>query len=518
MTGHSRVETAGSSDAAVARQVADAQPRRRVLLTGQISATDMTALGSGCAYRCVLCDATGEIDLLFLGRSRVAGLEVGARCEIAGTARCDGGRFVVWNPLYRLMPPEGRVTSEGCRRDRLPSEDDDVNLDEVSSSRTASCAGGGRSAAPAATDRGTNHGRLRLYLGAAAGVGKTIAMLEEARRLRELGTDVVVGCVESHGRAETAARMANLEVVPRRLVERRGAGFEELDLEAIIARRPVVALVDELAHTNVPEQGRHEKRWQDVLDLLEAGIDVVSTVNIQHLESLADGIELLTGVRVSERVPDWVVRRADRIELVDTSPEQLRHRMLNGGVYPPEEAPQALSAFFRVGNLTALRELAQRFLSRAPEEELLGFLQRQVGARSGETGEQVMVGVGGPGTEAIVRRAWRLAAAVKAELHAVHVVNPSAVGRSRREDLAQLRGLVSAVGASWHEVRSDDIASALVGFARQQEITQIMLGSSQRGRWQEITGGGSTVRRVTILANSTDLDVHIIARRELPVE
>jgi two-component system sensor histidine kinase KdpD len=196
-------------------------------------------------------------------------------------------------------------------------------------------------------------GQFRIYLGAAGGVGKTIAMLDEGHRRRDRGADVVVGIVESHGRPVTEARLADLEIVPRRVVEHRGAMFEEMDLDAVLSRQPKVVLVDELAHTNVPGSGRHEKRCKDVLELLDAGIDVITTLNVQHLENIADAVERITDAQVRERVPDWIVRKADQIELVDSSPEQLRRRMLHGNIYPTEKIPQALTNFFRADNLTA---------------------------------------------------------------------------------------------------------------------------------------------------------------------
>jgi two-component system sensor histidine kinase KdpD len=204
-------------------------------------------------------------------------------------------------------------------------------------------------------------GHFRIYLGAAAGVGKTYAMLCEGHRRQERGADVVIGFVECHGRRLTEELIEGLEVVPRKTVEYRGSRLEEMDLDAVVRRQPKIALIDELAHTNVPGSGPHEKRWQDVMDILGAGIDVITTVNIQHLESIADGVEHMTGVKVRERVPDWVVRKADQIELVDSSPEQLRRRMLHGNIYPKERVPQALTHFFRTNNLIALRELALRF-------------------------------------------------------------------------------------------------------------------------------------------------------------
>jgi two-component system sensor histidine kinase KdpD len=347
-----------------------------------------------------------------------------------------------------------------------------------------------------------------------AGVGKTYAMLSEAMRRKQRGTDVVIGFVESHGRLHTQEMTQGLEVMPRRSVEYRGTRFEEMDLPAVLARHPRVALVDELAHTNVPESGRNEKRWQDVLELLDAGIDVITTVNIQHLESIADAVEQITGVRIRERVPDWVLRKADQIELVDSSPEQLRRRMLHGNIYPPEKVPQALDNFFRHDNLIALRELALRFLADETEEELLEHLQRRQTEVLWETSERIMVAVTrAPGTDVIVRRAARMASRIKADLHALHVVTDEASGRADKQ-LLTLRQVASDVGADWTEVQADDPAKAIIDYARRKQITQIVLGSSARGRWQEILGGGSIVRKVCQLASPAGIDVHIIARRD----
>ena len=358
-------------------------------------------------------------------------------------------------------------------------------------------------------------GHFRIYLGATAGVGKTYAMLNEAHRRTSRGTDVVIGFVECHGRAHTEESIGDLEVLPRKVVEYRGATFEEMDLDAVLRRHPKVALVDELAHTNVPGSGRHEKRWQDVFELLEAGIDVITTVNIQHLESIADAVERMTGTKVRERVPDWVVRKADQIELVDSSPESLRRRMLHGNIYPQEKVPQALTHFFRTDNLIALRELALRFLADETEEELLEHLQRHQSTVLWETTERIMVGVtGAAGTDAIIRRAARMAARIKADLHVVHVMSADRPVDQAR--VATLRQVALDVGAEWHEMQADDAGSTLMDFARRHQITQIVLGSSQRSRWQELRGGGSIVRKVQRLAGSEDIDVHIIARRLMP--
>ena len=359
-------------------------------------------------------------------------------------------------------------------------------------------------------------GRFRVYLGAAPGVGKTFAMLNEGLRRQERGRDVVVGFVECHGRARTEELVEGIEVVPPLEVEYRGSTFTEMDLEAVLRRRPEVALVDELAHTNVPGSGPHEKRWQDVIELLNADIDVITTVNIQHLESIADAVERIIEVPVRERVPDWLLRKANQIELVDSSPEQLRRRMVHGNIYPAERVPQALAHYFRTDNLTALRELTLRFLADETEDQLLAYLRTQTKGAVWETNERILVGITtAPGTDGIVRRASRMAARIKADLQVLHVMGHSEPNGFPNDRLITLRQLAEDVGAEWHETRSDDPAQALVEYARQGHVTQIVVGSSGRSRWQELTGGGSVVRKLARLAADASIDVHIIARRDV---
>jgi two-component system, OmpR family, sensor histidine kinase KdpD len=361
-------------------------------------------------------------------------------------------------------------------------------------------------------------GHFRVYLGAAAGVGKTYAMLNEGHRRKQRGTDVVVGFVECHGRQLTEEMIGDLEVVPRKAVEYRGSRLEEMDLDAVLARHPKVALIDELAHTNVPGSGKDEKRWQDVLEILAAGIDVITTVNIQHLESIADEVEHMTGARVRERVPDWVVRKADQIELVDSSPEQLRRRMLHGNIYPKVKVSQALANFFRTDNLIALRELALRFLADETDEELLEHLRRhESGNGVWETCERVMVAVTpAPGTDVLLRRAARMASRLKGELDVVHVAGSDATRPADRPAIEKLRQLAADVGARWHEIEGDDPVRAIARFAQEHQITQIVIGSSQRSRWQQLTGGGSNVTRVIKEAAPLGIDVHVIAAHETP--
>ena len=356
-------------------------------------------------------------------------------------------------------------------------------------------------------------GRFRVYLGAAAGVGKTCAMLDEGWRRFQRGADVVVGFVETHKRTYTLQQIRDLPVVPRKQVEYRDAVWEEMDLDAVLERHPEVVLIDELAHTNVPGSGRHEKRWEDVLEILDAGIAVITTVNVQHLESLADAVERITGVAVRERVPDWVVRRADQIELIDSSADQLRRRMLHGNIYPKEKVPAALSGFFQPQNLVALRELSLRFVADETEEELLEYLRsRGAAGEVWDTTERILVAVtGAPGNAAVIRRAARIAARTKADLIALHVVSGDAEARSA--STAELEELVKAVGGRWETLESDNVAKAIFAFATDQQITQIVLGTSRLTRWQSMTRG-SVIQQVLRMASENDIDVHVIARRD----
>ena len=357
-------------------------------------------------------------------------------------------------------------------------------------------------------------GHLRVYLGAAAGAGKTIAMLDEGQRRRALGADVVIAVIEDHDRPLTQAHAAGLEIVPRRASVYHGARFEEMDLDGVLRRNPGVALADELAHTNVPGAGRNAKRWQDVLDLLDVGIDVIATVNIQHLESVADTVEQIAQVRVRERVPDWVVRRADQIEFVDASPGQLRHRLMQGEIYPAGQVSQALTHFFHADNLTALRELALRFLADEPAEDFARYLAH-LRAHARSDAERMLVGVAlAPGAEAMVRRAARMAARIEAELEVAHVASQDAGLRGRDDGLARLRQVAADVGAVWHDLQGDNLARALVEYAKNEQVTHIVVGSSQRSRWQELIGGGSIAGRVSRLAAHAGIDVHIMALRE----
>ncbi|MFB7560849.1 sensor histidine kinase [Streptomyces brevispora] len=357
-------------------------------------------------------------------------------------------------------------------------------------------------------------GKLRIYLGAAPGVGKTYAMLSEAHRRVERGTDCVVGFVEHHDRPRTEVMLHGLEQTRRREIEYRSAVFTEMDVDAVLERAPAVALVDELAHTNVPGS-RNAKRWQDVEELLQAGIDVVSTVNIQHLESLGDVVESITGVRQRETVPDEVVRRADQLELVDMSPQALRRRMAHGNIYKPDRIDASLSNYFRPGNLTALRELALLWVADRVDEYLQQYRGEHNIRTTWQARERIVVGLtGGPEGRTLIRRASRMAAKGSgSEILAVYIARSDGLTSASPKELTVQRTLVEDLGGTFHHVIGDDIPSALLEFARGVNATQIVLGSSRRKAWQYIYGPGVGV---TVARESgTDLDVHIVTHDEV---
>ncbi|GGV48737.1 sensor histidine kinase [Kitasatospora herbaricolor] len=355
----------------------------------------------------------------------------------------------------------------------------------------------------------TRRGRLRVYLGSAPGVGKTYRMLDEARRRQERGADVVVGYIECHGRRHTENMLQGLDVVPRLTRTYRDTEFTEMDTDAILARKPSVALVDELAHTNIPG-GRNAKRWQDVEELLAAGIDVVTTVNIQHLESLNDVVQKITGIPQRETVPDEVVRRADQIELVDMAPQALRRRMAHGNVYKAEKVDAALSHYFRVGNLTALRELALLWVAGRVDEGLRDYRASHNIDRVWETRERVVVALtGGPEGETLIRRAARIAdRTAGGDLLAVHITRSDGLAGASPGNLAEQRQLVESLGGSYHVVVGDDIPDSLLTFARAHDATQLVLGTSRRGRISRfLTGPGIGE---TTVDGSEDIDVHMV--------
>ncbi|GAA1400679.1 DUF4118 domain-containing protein [Pseudonocardia kongjuensis] len=357
-----------------------------------------------------------------------------------------------------------------------------------------------------------NRGELRIHLGAAPGVGKTFAMLAEAHRRRDRGTDVVVGVVETHGRERTAALLEGLEVLPRRRVEHAGTVLAELDLDAVLARRPQVVLVDELAHTNAPGS-RHAKRWQDVEILLDAGIDVLSTVNVQHLEPLGDVVHTITGARQRETVPDEVVRRAGQLELVDITPEALRRRLAHGNVYPAAQVDAALAHYFRLPNLIALRELALRWVADEVDVALRRHRAAEKVTDVWETRERVVVALtGGPESETVLRRAARIAKrAGPADLHAVHVLRGDGLAPATPASVDRLRTLAADVGATFHTAvgdgGADSVLRALLDFVRGVNATQLVLGTSRRTRLARLFDPGIAAR---VVQESGPIDVHMV--------
>lgn len=359
-----------------------------------------------------------------------------------------------------------------------------------------------------------SRGRLKVFLGAAAGVGKTVAMLRAARLAVAEGRDVVVGVVETHGRAETAAEIGDLEVLPRRAPSRPGA-LPDLDLDAVLARRPAVVVVDELAHTVAPG-GRHAKRWQEVVELVDAGVEVWTAMNIQHLESHNDVVERLTGVRVGETVPDHVLDAADEIEVIDVTPEDLRARLEAGRIYRPEQARRALGGFFRRGNLLALRQLALRHAASRVGEQVDDFRDRELMAKVWAAAERLLVAVGpSPLSARLVRVASRMARALDVPWHAV-TVEPLSGGRAdaRARALAHLR-LAEQLGAETASLTAAGVAEALVGYARQINATLIVLGAPARRTWRERLRE-SPLDGVIRLA--TDVEIHVVPTDAGPAE
>jgi two-component system sensor histidine kinase KdpD len=347
-----------------------------------------------------------------------------------------------------------------------------------------------------------------VYLGAAPGVGKTYAMLEEGHRLRATGRDVVIAFVELHARADTELMIGDLETIPRKRVEYRGATLEEMDLDAVLRRAPEVALVDELAHTNVPGSA-NPKRWQDAETLLAAGIDVLSTLNIHHLESLNDVVHEITDIAQQETIPDAVVRRADEIELVDLTQEGIRERMASGKIYPAERIDAALGNYFRPGNLGALRELALSWTADRVDEAVTRYRSVHGIEQSWETKERVVVAIAGAtGGDDIIRRSARLAMRSRADLLGVFVRPSDDLTAETSTALAGQVDLLQSLGGRYHEVVGDDVATSLIDFAKAENATQLVLGASRRSRWQELMFGSPVAR---VVRKAGDIDVHVIS-------
>ncbi|MFZ1163571.1 MAG: sensor histidine kinase KdpD [Mycobacterium sp.] len=354
-------------------------------------------------------------------------------------------------------------------------------------------------------------GDLRIYLGAAPGVGKTCAMLGEAHRRLERGTDVVAAVVETHGRKKVGELVKGIEAIPPHYISYRGSMFPELDIEAVLRRKPEVALVDEYAHSNIPGSV-NGKRWQDIETLLDAGITVISTLNIQHLESLNDVVAQITGIEQRETVPDEVVRKAAQIELVDITPEALRRRLAHGNVYPSERIDAALSNYFRQGNLTALREIALLWLADQVDSALAKYRADKKITDTWEARERVVVAVtGGPESETLVRRASRIASKSSAQLMVVHVVRGDGLSAVSPREMGKVRELAASIGATVHIVVGEEVSCALLDFARETNATQLVLGSSRRSRWASIFSEGIGAATIN---NSGKIDVHMVSHEQ----
>lgn len=355
-------------------------------------------------------------------------------------------------------------------------------------------------------------GQLKIFLGMAAGVGKTYAMLTVARQLRSEGVDVVVGYVETHQRAEVELLLSGFEIIPRQMVAYRGSVLEEMDLNAILARRPQLVLVDELAHTNAPGL-RHIKRWQDVLELLEAGMDVYTTVNVQHFESRVDAVRQITGIIVHETVPDSLLDEADEIKLVDLSPEDLRKRLAEGKVYTSERIEVATNNFFRIGNLTALREMALRLTAEHVDHQLRDYMRIKHIAGPWKSGERLMVAVGpSPFSERLIRWTRRMAYNLEAPWLAVYVETSQPLSPAAKETLARNLALASSLGSQVIMAAGEDIANVLLRLARQHNVTQIVAGKPLRYSSWNSWRGGSLVDK--LIRSSGDIDIYVVTGDE----
>ena len=351
-------------------------------------------------------------------------------------------------------------------------------------------------------------GSLKLFLGYAPGVGKTYSMLSEAIRRHSRGEDLVIGIVETHGRKGIAELACQLEIVPRRKMEYKGTVFEEMDVDAILARRPAVALVDELAHTNIPGS-RHRKRYEDVLELLDAKIDVQSTVNIQHIESIAPTVHAITGVIVRETVPDWVLRLSDETVMVDLTPEALQNRMKRGDIYQKEKIEQSLTNFFRRGNLIALRELALRQVAEQVDRSLASYLTEKDIQENWAVRERIAVCISGsPRAQYLVARAARMARRMDAEFYAVHVD----VARDGREDeraLAANMQFAESLGGQPVRLKGDTVAGTTAQFVREKHITQVIFGRSATEGWRKFLYLNAIHK---FLREAPAVDVHIVTQ------
>lgn len=352
-------------------------------------------------------------------------------------------------------------------------------------------------------------GRLKVFLGAVPGVGKTYRMLSEAHRRAGRGEDIVVGLVETHGRSATAELLSGLEQIPLKRIEYRGKTFEELDTSAVIARKPQWVLVDELAHTNIPGTV-HAKRWQSVEEILDAGINVISTVNVQHLESLNDVVFQITGVRVRETLPDAILEQAEEVELVDLTPDAVINRLRRGDIYHEEKISQALANFFRKGNIVALRELALQVTADEVDEQLHRYMENHHAPEGKAAREHVVVAVGPrPLALKLVRRGYRLARRTQGDFVCVYVRTPgSALSRKEQETLQEIGDLARNLGGEFVELQGDSIAREIISYLNESGATMLVTGQSARSRLEEIIRG-SLINRV--MRETADVDIVVVA-------
>jgi len=352
-------------------------------------------------------------------------------------------------------------------------------------------------------------GIFKVFLGYAPGVGKTYNMLSEGIRRRSRGEDVVVAVVETHGRKAIAELAARLEAVPRRQLEYRGASFEEMDVDAVLARKPQVALVDELAHTNV-EGSKHRKRYEDVLELLNANIDVLSTMNVQHIESLTPLVQSITGVTVRETVPDWVMQRVNEIVLADLTPEALQTRMRRGDIYPVDRAERALGHFFRPGNLIALRELALQQVARAVDRSLESYLEKEGSGISVGVRERIAVCISSnPAAQYLIARAGRMAQRIDAELYVIYVDIGVDDTPDNQRTLAQNVRFAENMGAQILRTKGESVAEEVAKVVREKHITQVVFGRSAQSGWRRYFYLSAIHR---FLRDAPAVDVHIVTQ------
>lgn len=353
-------------------------------------------------------------------------------------------------------------------------------------------------------------GRLKLFLGYAPGVGKTFGMLSEAIRRFQRGQDIVIGVVETHGRPDTLELAEQLPVVPRRQLDYKGTTFAEMDVDAILERRPRVVLVDELAHTNI-EGSKHRKRYEDVFALLDAGIDVLSTMNIQHLESATPTVQQLTGIQVRETVPDWVLQRVDEVVMMDLTPDALRNRMKRGAIYPADRIERALSNFFREGNLIALRELALRQVAREVDKNLENFRDRHSEVRGVAVHERIAVCISSnPAAQYLIARASRMAQILDAQMYVVYVQSKHDQSEANQKSLEANLRFARNVGAEVVQLEGPSVAEAVAQFVREKRITEVVFGRSATHGWRRFLYTSAVHK---FLRDSPPVDVHIVTQQ-----